>query len=176
MNLTHNGTPTKIAASIAWNNKGCEAHVNDTDESEIYSLLRADETPTFESEDGYTYNRTMEQNGKRIINAEFEVDFYKEGANIGVPSELADWKYGVVTGLEGSQLFFQVNKDDNDNVVSTEKHLIYENAIDGSCLNKTQSYCNLIPAYLWSDSSGELIKDSSGEYILLADWYTQLNN
>lgn len=167
-----NCTVAKIKAALPHNNEGSIAHESDSTSGVfIYSKLREDGTPTFESEIGYTEKQTMLQNGRILLNTDIEWDFTNGGSNTGVDALLNSWKYGTVTGLEGSKHFFTPIKDDNENVIGTEKHLIYSSEIDESCLAKTQKYNRLFPQYALADNTGQLIKDANGDYILTADWY-----
>lgn len=166
-----NGEVIQLDIAITHNQEGCVAHVNNSDPSMIiYSKLRSDNTPTFESEIDYTERQTMIQDGRSILNTENTVDFTNEGVNLTIDASLNDWKYSIQTGLEGSQFFFETVLDGND-VVATRNHLIYSASIENACLFKTQRYNYLIPTYLLADNTGKYILDSDGNYIITADWY-----
>lgn len=167
-----NCTSVKIKAALPHNNEGSVAYESDsTPDVFIYSKLRADGTPTFDSEAGYTEKQTMIQDGKMLLNTEIEWDFTNEGANILIDPLLDSWKHEVITGLEGKQHFFTPVKDDNETVIGTKNHLIYSSEVTNPCLTKNFKYLRLIPEYLLADVDGNLILDNDNNYIITEDWF-----
>ena len=116
-----NGTSVQIDAAIAHNQQGCVAHESDTVAGEfIYSKLRADGTPSFDSEPGYTEKYTVVQDGKKFIQAENKIDFTNKGLNTGIPNITNIDGYNSVTAPIDDPRFF-VRRFDNFEY----RHLIY---------------------------------------------------
>ena len=141
-------------------NNGCDVYVKNDDANVfLYMQHRDDGTCVVDSLSGFTFVTSLYKNNKVILNTENRFDFTDGGANTLVPIELNNWKYGDVTGLEGSQFFFKINRDENGNVISTSNHLIYSEIPTTECINKairyTKSYVtfNTVPVTF----NGELV-------------------
>jgi hypothetical protein len=137
--------------------KGFHKYINITDVTDLqYPILRDDGVCVVPEIAGYTKDGEFNFiNNKTLLADDTIIDFTNGGVNIDIPIQLNDWNTNNLSGLEGSQLFYNIDANKN-----TKKHLVYSQPLSGDSANQTNNY---VKAPFLTDDNGVVLTDDNGE-------------